>query len=148
MNWRIGISLYLLGLVVYSIPAYFQSSPGYMDAEYYYSVAVQLKEGMGFNEMIIWNFLDDPAGLPHPSNGYWMPLPSILAWIGMVMTSSTEFVKSRIIFYTPGGFRSSTYSGSCVPHHAQKILSHPGWIDCGHSRVLPAVPGHNRCFCN
>ncbi len=98
MNWRIGISLYLLGLVVYSIPAYFQSSPGYMDAEYYYSVALQLKEGSGFNEMIIWNYLDDPDGLPHPSNAYWMPLPSILAWIGMVMTSSTEFVKSRIIF--------------------------------------------------
>lgn len=98
MNWRIGISLYLLGLVVYSFPTFFQKSPGYMDAEYYYSVALQLKEGSGFNEMIIWNYLDDPAGLPHPSNGYWMPLPSILAWMGMVMTSSTEFVKSRIIF--------------------------------------------------
>ena len=98
MNWRIGISLYLIGLVIFTIPACFQNSPGYMDAEYYYSVALQLKKGLGFNEMIIWNFLDYPDGLPHPSNAYWMPLPSILAWMSMVLTSSTEFVKSRIVF--------------------------------------------------
>ncbi|OGO32030.1 MAG: hypothetical protein A2Z16_16900 [Chloroflexi bacterium RBG_16_54_18] len=104
MNWRIGLALYLLGLVVYSIPASFQNSPGYMDAEYYYTVALHLKEGSGFNEMIIWNYLDDPAGLPHPSNAYWMPLPSILAWIGMMMTSSSEFVQSRIIFILLAAF--------------------------------------------
>lgn len=98
MNWRTGLLLYLLGLCVYSIPAFFQKSPGYMDAEYYYSVALSLKEGSGFNEMLLWNYLDDPQGLPHPSNAYWMPFPAIVAWLGMVITSSSEFMRSRIIF--------------------------------------------------
>jgi hypothetical protein len=32
--------------------------------------------------MVIWQYLDDPAGLPAPSHTYWMPLPSLLAALG------------------------------------------------------------------
>ena len=51
---------------------------GYMDASYAIHVAENLARGRGFTEDVLWNYLDDPAGLPHPSNLYWMPLPSIL----------------------------------------------------------------------
>lgn len=55
-----------------------QSTPGYMDAAYYYSGGLRLAEGHGFSELILWNYLDDPAGLPHPSHAYWLPLPSLV----------------------------------------------------------------------
>ena len=51
---------------------------GYMDASYAIHVAENLARGHGFTEDVLWNYLDNPAGLPHPSNLYWMPLPSIL----------------------------------------------------------------------
>jgi 4-amino-4-deoxy-L-arabinose transferase-like glycosyltransferase len=53
--------------------------PGYMDAAYYAVGAVRLAQGGGLNEPFLWNYLDDPAGLPHPGFLYWMPLPSLLA---------------------------------------------------------------------
>ena len=51
---------------------------GYMDASYAMHVAENLARGRGFVEDVLWNYLDNPVGLPHPSNLYWMPLPSIL----------------------------------------------------------------------
>jgi hypothetical protein len=51
---------------------------GYMDASYVMHVAENLARGRGFVEDVLWNYLDNPAGLPHPGNLYWMPLPSIL----------------------------------------------------------------------
>lgn len=51
---------------------------GYMDASYAVHVAENLARGRGFVEDVLWNYLDQPAGLPHPSNLYWMPLQSIL----------------------------------------------------------------------
>lgn len=51
---------------------------GYMDASYAMHVAENLATGRGLVENVLWNYLDRPAGLPHPSNLYWMPLPSLL----------------------------------------------------------------------
>ena len=51
---------------------------GYMDASYTIHVAENLARGRGFVEEVLWNYLDHPAGLPHPSNLYWMPLPAML----------------------------------------------------------------------
>jgi hypothetical protein len=55
------------------------SRPGYMDPAYYAAGAVNLAQGGGLAEPYLWNYLDDPAGLPHPGFLYWMPLPSLLA---------------------------------------------------------------------
>lgn len=52
---------------------------GYMDASYTIHVAERLAHGEGFTEQVLWNYLDAPTGLPHPSNLYWMPLPAVLA---------------------------------------------------------------------
>ena len=51
---------------------------GYMDASYAIHIAENLAQGRGFTEDVLWNYLDQPGGLPHPSNLYWMPLPSTL----------------------------------------------------------------------
>jgi len=53
--------------------------PGYMDAAYYAAGAVRIAQGGGLTEPFIWNYLDDPQGLPQPGYLYWMPLPSFLA---------------------------------------------------------------------
>jgi hypothetical protein len=59
--------------------------PGYMDATYSYDIALNMARGQGFTEPFLWNYLDDPAGLPHPSHLYWMPLPTMLAWAGLTL---------------------------------------------------------------
>lgn len=80
------LSLFMAGLVVLLLVASLQHSPGYMDAEYYLLTGQQLAAGRGFSEPVLWNYLDVPAGLPHPSHTYWMPLPSLA-----VAASTTVF---------------------------------------------------------
>src|SRR4029077_2985751 len=52
---------------------------------YYTLVAQRLATGHGFTVPVIWSFLEvgarlpNPAVLPVPSNGHWMPLTSIVA---------------------------------------------------------------------
>ncbi len=98
MSLRHYLSLFLFSLLVYSFVARFQSSPGYMDADYYFAGGLRLVGGYGFNEEILWNYLDDPTGLPHHSHTYWMPLTSILAAISMKITGIHQFSGARVVF--------------------------------------------------
>jgi hypothetical protein len=98
MGWRIFGLLGLLGLVAALGVAAFQAAPGYMDAEYYSAGGQRLVQGNGFSEMLLWNYLDDPSGLPHPSHGYWMPLTSLLAALGMWILNSQQFEAARLGF--------------------------------------------------
>ena len=79
------LALLALGLLVAFAMAAFVRVPGYMDAEYYYATSTQLAQGRGFVEPFLWNYLDDPAGLPHASHLYWMPLSSLLAAAGQAL---------------------------------------------------------------
>lgn len=67
-----------VSLAVKAAAALLISQPGYMDAYYYYDIAANLAQGRGFVEDFLWNYLDSPTGLPHPSNLYWLPLTSAL----------------------------------------------------------------------
>lgn len=98
MRRKEGIILFLLGLVINLAAAFLQPVPGYMDAEYYYAGAVRIAGGDGFTEPFLWNYLDDPAGLPHPSHTYWMPLASLVASAGMLIGGSTSFTAGRAGF--------------------------------------------------
>jgi len=98
MNWRNFLFLFLFALLISGLVAFFQTSPGYMDADYYYAGGVRLAEGQGFTEEILWNYLDNPDGLPHPSHAYWMPLASLAAALGMIITGSTEFWAGILVF--------------------------------------------------
>ncbi len=79
------ILLFAVSLIVRLLLIITIQGPGYMDAAYSYDIALNLAQGQGFVEPFLWNYLDDPAGLPHPSHMYWMPLPTILAWVGLVV---------------------------------------------------------------
>jgi len=96
MSWRFYLLFSIFGMLPLVAVAFFQTSPGYMDADYYYAGGLRLAQGKGFSEEILWNFLDDPAGLPHPSHAYWMPMVSILAALGMLVTGQNQFATARL----------------------------------------------------
>ena len=78
----------LLGLCVQAFWAWRLQHPSYFDAYYYTTNAQRLAEGHGFTEEIIWQYLDDPQGLPTPSFTYWMPLPALLGAAGYTLTGT------------------------------------------------------------
>ncbi|HEY3310471.1 MAG TPA: hypothetical protein VGK00_02420 [Anaerolineales bacterium] len=92
------IVIFLLGLVLNFSLAWFEHAPGYMDADYYFAGGLRLAEGHGFTETYLWNYLDNPQSLPHPSHAYWFPLASILAAAGMVLTGQHTFEAARLGF--------------------------------------------------
>jgi uncharacterized membrane protein len=67
----------------------------YTDPAYYTLVAERLATGHGFSVPVIWSFLEvgsrlpNPALLPVPSNGHWMPLTSIVAAAFMAVLGPT-----------------------------------------------------------
>ena len=75
---RAYVLLFAITLILRVATALPVQQTGYMDASYAIHVAENLARGRGFTENVLWNYLDVPAGLPHPSNLYWQPLPSIL----------------------------------------------------------------------
>jgi len=77
--------LFLASWVVQGLVTLLIQHPGYMDAAYSYDIALNLARGNGLNEPFLWNYLDNPPGLPHPSHLYWMPLPTLLAWLGIIL---------------------------------------------------------------
>lgn len=97
MKTKYYLLLYIISLGILTSIGHFQKNPGYMDAEYYYAGGIRLYQGHGFSEMLLWNYLDDPQGLPHPSHGYWMPLASIIAAGGMVIKQSEELGSARLV---------------------------------------------------
>jgi hypothetical protein len=104
MTWRHYLLLLFISMTVIAIVAGYEAVPGYMDAEYYYMGGLQLAEGEGFVEPVIWNYLDDPPGIPHPSHAYWMPLASIIAAAGMKVAGSNNFDAARVGFILLAAF--------------------------------------------
>jgi hypothetical protein len=98
MNWRHYLILFVIGLLVPFAVSRFQTLPGYMDADYYFAGGMQLADGKGFTELYLWNYLDNPAGLPHPSHTYWMPLASIVSAFGMWITGQSTYASGRLPF--------------------------------------------------
>jgi len=103
MNWRTYLLLALLGSGISLAIAQFQAYPGYLDSDYYFAGGVQLVQGKGFTEPYLWNYLDDPQGIPHPSHAYWMPLSSIIAAGGMWVTGQTTYQAGRLGFILLAG---------------------------------------------
>jgi hypothetical protein len=89
---------YLIALVFFGICSLWVHSPGYMDAEYYTLSAIQMVDGKGMTQPILWNYLDNPVSLPHPSHTYWMPAPSLVAAAGMLVTGRADFASGRLLF--------------------------------------------------
>ena len=82
-------SLALLGFVVAWISARWIDCPGYMDADYYFSMGKILASGEGLFEPFIWNYLSDPTGIPQPAFQYWMPFTSFLTALGQLLLGTS-----------------------------------------------------------
>ena len=95
---RLTRILFLAGLALSAAVAMFQTAPGYMDADYYLLGGISLVQGRGFNEDVLWNYLDDPAGLPHPSHAYWGPVVSVLAAAPLVFDPDGGYAAARWAF--------------------------------------------------
>ena len=91
------------GILLAVLIARFQLTPGYMDAEYYYAGGLRIASNLWKSEPFLWNYLDDPTGLPHTSFSYWMPLASVLASAGMRLTGNLDFSSARIFFVLLAG---------------------------------------------
>ena len=94
------VILFVLGLLMATGGAFLQTNPGYMDAAYYFYGGEQIAAGNGWSEMFLWNYLDDPAGLPHPGFTYWMPLTSLVAAGGIKLFSGAQsaFEAAQVLF--------------------------------------------------
>jgi hypothetical protein len=98
MKARSYALLALMGLALAFGVARFEHFPGYLDSDYYFGGGLQLAAGKGFTEPYLWNYLDDPSGLPHTSHSYWMPLSSLIAAAGLWLTHSTNYEAGRLGF--------------------------------------------------
>jgi hypothetical protein len=85
------------GIAVLGV-AFFESVPGYMDADYYYASGLRIANDEGWSELFLWNYLSDPAGLPNPAYTYWMPLAGALAGLGMKVSGMVDFWGARLGF--------------------------------------------------
>ncbi len=104
MRSRIPIILFIIQIVIGFFIIRFQTSSGFMDADYYYSGGIQIAKGNMASEAFIWNYLDNPTGLPHPAFTYWMPMTSIVASIGMMLFNNTGYLYARLSFVFLAGF--------------------------------------------
>lgn len=97
-QWGILAALGIAGVVLALLIHASKQSPGYMDAYYHLVIAERIAGGQGFTEPFVWNYLDAPETIPHPSHLYWAPLPSILAagamWLlgGSYTAASLPFI--------------------------------------------------------
>ncbi|GAB4499333.1 MAG: hypothetical protein OHK003_14760 [Anaerolineales bacterium] len=98
MSRRSYLILFFIALAIQFAVSRLQTVPGYLDANYYFSGGVQLALGNGFTEPYLWNYLDDPQDIPHPSHGYWLPLASIISALGMWLTGQTTYEAGRLFF--------------------------------------------------
>lgn len=97
------LALFIFGISCTLIAAISIKGPGYMDAEYYASGGVRLSQGCGFSENIVWNYLNSPSNLENSSHTYWMPLPSIIAYLGIWLFGSKSYLAMQSGFILLSG---------------------------------------------
>lgn len=101
MNRKDWVGLALLGLLFQGLWLLLLPEPAYMDAYYYTSNGQRLADGHGWTERVVWQYLDDPQGVPTPSHTYWMPLSSLLAAAGYALTHT--FRGAQLSFWILAG---------------------------------------------
>ena len=97
MSWKYYLGITVIASLVLVFLAGFQSVPGYMDAEYYYSMGMRLAEGEGLAEPFIWNYLSPVDSIPHPGFTYWMPGTAFLSALGVWISGLHNFTGAKLI---------------------------------------------------
>ncbi len=131
-TWR-WLSLFILGLFVAGLGSIWIQSPGYMDADYYFATGQELARGHGFIEPFLWNYLDDPTGLPHPSHLYWLPLTSLITALPMAFLGQT-FRAAQIPFILMSASLPLVTAALALQVHGNRSWA---WF----SGLLALVPG-------
>lgn len=90
--------LFVSGFLVGSLMLILRPYTGYMDADYYYAAAREIFAGHGFTQNFLWNYLDNPVGLPHPSFTYWMPMSSLISTLGLWVFRQDKLLFARVPF--------------------------------------------------
>ena len=104
MNWKGYLTAFLAGILIFSLYAYIQSAPGYMDAEYYYGMGLRMAKHSTLSEPFLWNYLHSIREVPHPGFTYWMPMPAIIAAASMLLTGLVNFLGAKIGSILIAGF--------------------------------------------
>ena len=112
MSWKYFFISWLIGLGVFTGYSYFQSAPGFMDAEYYYGMGLRVAIEGNLSEPFIWNYLSPVNSIPHPGFTYWMPLPSFIAALGILITGLKSFAGAKMGF---------TFLAAFIPAITMKI---------------------------
>ncbi|HLE50819.1 MAG TPA: hypothetical protein VI755_02080 [Anaerolineales bacterium] len=139
MTAKLCAMLFLLGLGISLVVAGYQSAPGYMDADYYFADGLRLAQGFGFSEPFLWNYLDNPQGIPHPMFTYWMPYAALLAAVGMKVSGMMNFAGARLGFLLIAGCLpplTATLAHTFTPQRWAAILA----------GLLAALPGFYLAF--
>ncbi|MFN8377353.1 MAG: hypothetical protein U0452_01675 [Anaerolineae bacterium] len=83
-----AVSALLAVLLVYVV----FPQPLYTDVYYHLNAADRLVSGQGLTDTYLWNYVNAPASLSGdwtvPSHQYWMPMPSLMAAVGMAGVSA------------------------------------------------------------
>ena len=116
MNRIKYVTLLALGLTSAIIGSLWIDAPGYMDADYYHATGLAIAEGDGFNEHFIWNYLNEPEGIPNPSHQYWMPSTSLLAGLSMAIFGK-GFKSAQILFILITAFVPVVTAGIAFNFH-------------------------------
>ena len=104
MRTRSYAALFTIGVIIFLGIATQESVPGYMDADYYYANGLRIANTGSWNEPFLWNYLDDPEGLPHPAFTYWMPLAGIVTAMGIILTGLNNFWGAKLGFVLIASF--------------------------------------------
>jgi len=96
MNWKEYITAFLTGILVFYLYSFIQSAPGYMDAEYSYTMGLRIAKCKTFIELFLWKYLHPLRKIPHPGFAYWMPMPAFSAAGGMLLTGLMNFTGAKI----------------------------------------------------
>ena len=113
--------LLLPGLLVAILGSLWIDVPGYMDADYYHATGLAIAEGDGFNEHFIWNYLNEPEGIPNPSHQYWMPSTSLLAGLSMAIFGK-GFKSAQILFILITAFVPVVTAGIAFNFHKNVMV--------------------------
>jgi hypothetical protein len=98
MTRRRLLWFFIICLLVNLAVSWWVRVPGYMDSEYYFTTAQRVASGEGWTEPYLWNYLDDPETIPHPSHLYWMPLTTLVA-AGSMALFGESFRAAQLPFF-------------------------------------------------
>lgn len=129
-QWKKALIIFGVSLLFMCLLSLIRNAPGYMDEAYYLLGGQNLYRGEGFYENILWNYLDDPTTIPHPSHLYWMPGASVVAFGGMLLWGSENYFAATFLFSVLAAVIPALTYLLAINYTRDKLIS---WMACGFS---------------